>query len=324
MIDPTAIEAEQALLGAVLSDPSGQAHALDHVNPGDFVRPYHRQVFDAMQRIRARGEAPGPHEVRAELRADPDMPEHVHDQPWLITDLMHEAPRSSHAVAYAGLVAENGIRQGLDISGMRMVQAAELDNDSALEVALRLSADARRELDMAQARWAALPAEVRKETAGRPRERQEHAAIARQARAVRDEIGRLRENLWAETSAGLEERLASIAQHLAEVAAEHADQKERQALRQASREARPSGPESEAAGARALADLAAGPGALTEVRRWLRPEHFALPEQGEVYAAMRDMQAAASQLTGSQSPARHDAAALTPASMNSGSARRHR
>jgi hypothetical protein len=102
----------------------------------------------------------------------------------------------------------------------------------------------------------------------------------------------LRANLWAETSAGLEERLASIAQHLAEVAAEHADQKERQALRQASREARPSGPESEAAGARALADLAAGPGALTEVRRWLRPEHFALPEQGEVYAAMRDMQAA--------------------------------
>ena len=151
-----AIEAEQALLGAVLSYPSGQAHALDHVNPGDFVRPYHRQVFDAMQRIRARGEVPGPHEVRAELRADPDMPEHVHDQPWLITDLMHEAPRSGHAVAYAGLVAENGIRQGLDISGMRMVQAAELDNDSALEVALRLSADARRELNMAQARWAAL------------------------------------------------------------------------------------------------------------------------------------------------------------------------
>lgn len=46
------------------------------------------------------------------------------------------------------------------------------------------------------------------------------------------------------------------------------------------------------AGARALKDLTAAPAQLADVSRWLRPEHFARPGDGALYAVMRDMNAA--------------------------------
>jgi len=55
---------------------------------------------------------------------------------------------------------------------------------------------------------------------------------------------------------------------------------------------RPRGAEAEAAGQQALRDLAAGPGHIAHVRRWLRPEYFARGEDGDLFAVMRDLDAA--------------------------------
>jgi replicative DNA helicase len=55
---------------------------------------------------------------------------------------------------------------------------------------------------------------------------------------------------------------------------------------------RPRGEESIAASGKAVRDLAAAPARLAAVRPWLRPEHFARPEDGALYAVMRDMDAA--------------------------------
>ena len=41
-----------------------------------------------------------------------------------------------------------------------------------------------------------------------------------------------------------------------------------------------------------MRDLAAAPARLAAVRAWLRPEHFARPHDGALYAVMRDMDAA--------------------------------
>jgi replicative DNA helicase len=71
---PPTIRAEQALLGAVLSDPVGQAHLLELVNAEDMTRPYHAQVLQAMQRLSRRGVAPAPMTVYQEVQNDPDMP----------------------------------------------------------------------------------------------------------------------------------------------------------------------------------------------------------------------------------------------------------
>jgi replicative DNA helicase len=283
------VRAEQALLGAVLHDPAAHGHALSYVDGGDFTRPWHRQVHAAMRRIQARCQLPGPHQVRAELRNDPDIPGHVHAQAWLITDLIHECPQPRHALAYAGLVAESGIRQALSQAGERVRQAAER---SSLDSALAVAAQTRADLERSRARWAALPPEARAEIPGPSRDERDATAIARGAQAVRDDIGRLGENLWAESRQGIEERLSDIAHQLAEVAAAQAGRRERQAARQAALEARPVGAAGDHASRQCLKDLAARPEALDQTRGWLRPDHFATPAQGETYAVLQDMRAA--------------------------------
>jgi hypothetical protein len=110
--------------------------------------------------------------------------------------------------------------------------------------------------------------------------------------ALRDEIRRLRQELLGGTRHGLEEKLTSIAQQVADIAAASAHLRERQAGVRAAGEARPSGADAADAGARALRDLAADPSQIGVVRGWLRPGHFAQAEHGELYAVMLDMTAA--------------------------------
>ena len=55
---------------------------------------------------------------------------------------------------------------------------------------------------------------------------------------------------------------------------------------------RPSGEETAIARGAAVRDLAAAPARLAAVRAWLRPEHFARPDDGALYGVMRDMDAA--------------------------------
>jgi hypothetical protein len=170
-----------------------------------------------------------------------------------------------------------------------MRQAAERDSlDSALAAAARARAD----LERSWERWAALPPEARTEIPGPGRDERDAAAIAGKAQAVRDDIARLRENLWAESQHGIEERIAGVAHRLAEVAAAQAGRRERQAARQEARQARPAGPAGGQASRQCLKDFAARPEALDQARDWLRPEHFATPAQGETYAVMQDMRAA--------------------------------
>ena len=283
------IRAEQALLGAVLSDPDGQAHLLELVNPADMARPYHGQVLAAMQRLRGRRTAPGPLAVYEEIKKDPDLPRNLSHDGVLLASLMEAAPRTAHAPAYAAMVAGGGIRQRIALAASRMTQAAESQD---LEAALAMAAQARQELGNCQARWEALPEPMRRELLVPARHRHGHAGMTRSVTAVREEIRRLRQDLLAGTQHRLEERLTSIAHQVADIAEASADLRERRELTRAPSDARPGGAAAEEAGARALRDLAASPSQLSAVREWLRPGHFARPAHGEIYAVMRDMAAA--------------------------------
>jgi len=83
-----------------------------------------------------------------------------------------------------------------------------------------------------------------------------------------------------------------IAQQVADIAAASARVRAHRAVAHWVGDGRPVGPEAEAAGALALHDLAAAPACLVGVRGWLRPGHFATPEQGELFAVMQDLDAA--------------------------------
>jgi DnaB-like helicase N terminal domain len=253
-------------------------------------RPWHGQVLAAMRRLRERGKLPTSAEVYAELKKDPDLPRSVSHDAVPLVSLM-EAGRAGHASAYAAMVIDGGIRRRLALAGSRMTQAAEEAKSEPLEAALRMTELARGEVDACWARWEPLPESMRRELpAPGPAFRDRKAA--QQARAIRDEIARLRRDLHAGVSVGVGERLRLIAQQLADAAALTASVQERQAPGRVAGGARPSGPDAEAAGATALRELAAGPGQISVVVGWLAPQDFALEEHGEIYAVMRDLDTA--------------------------------
>jgi hypothetical protein len=282
--------AEQALLGAVLSDPAGQQHVLDLVERDDMHRPWHGQVLAVMQRLRGRGCLPAPAEVYQELKKDPDLPRSVSQDAVPLANLM-EAGRADHALAYAAMVIDGGIRQRLALAGSRMTQAAEDTTGEPLEAALRMTEFARGELEACRARWEGLPAMMRRDLPA-PSSVARAAKAGQQARAIRDEIARLRQDLHAGISVAAGERLRLIAHQLADAAAVSVSEQERQARGRVLNGFRPSGPDAEAAGVTALRELAAGPRLLRAVADWLAPEDFAVAEHGEVYAVMRDLDAA--------------------------------
>jgi len=154
------VHAERALLGAVLLDPAGEQRVLDLVEVADMFRPWHAQVFAAMQRARGRGALPGPAEVYRELQNDPDLPRSVARDAVPLAGLMEAAPRARHAPAYAAMVIEGGIRRRLDLAGSRMVQAS---GTGEVEAAWQQADRARRALDACTARWLALAAHLRRE-----------------------------------------------------------------------------------------------------------------------------------------------------------------
>src|SRR6202050_3723846 len=156
------VDAEQALLGAVLADPPGQQYLLDMVEPGDMFRPWHGQVLAAMQRLRGRGQLPSPQNVYQEIQHDPDLPRSVALDAVPLAALLGKSPRTTHAGTYAAIVVETGIRRRLQLAGSRVAQAAE---GGDLDVALGQTAWARSGLVACAARWTALPARLRSEPA---------------------------------------------------------------------------------------------------------------------------------------------------------------
>lgn len=279
------VRAEQALLGAMMSDPLRQAAVLDLVRPGDMYRPYHGQVLAAMQRLRATSVAPDPVSVRAELAHDPDLPRLVALDGVLLAGLLEAAPRPGHAPTYAAMVIDHSIRRQVMLAGSRMTQAAQTGD---LDAALWMTAVVGNDVDACQMRWEGLPEPMRRElpAAASGRDRPAREAVG-QLRAAAREIARARHDAHVGAVDDLTKRLESIARHIAQAATES-----KLAGRGSLREPRPIGRAAETAGGLLLRDLAAGPAQIPMVRGWLSPGHFARPEHGHIYALIRDMHAA--------------------------------
>jgi replicative DNA helicase len=171
-----AFHAERALLGAILSDPAGQQRVLGLLARDDFYRPWHGQVLAAMQRLTARQIPPGPLEVYAELRQDPDLPRSVSHDAVPIADLLHAVPRSAHTSAYAGIVIGSAIRRRLALAGGRLHQAGQTTpepiDDHALHTARWIVSREHRDLRACWHRWANLPEPITRELPATPQDSQ--------------------------------------------------------------------------------------------------------------------------------------------------------
>jgi replicative DNA helicase len=278
------VEAEQALLGAVLADPPGQQYLLGLVEPGDMFRPWHGQVLAAMQRLRGRGQIPSPQNVYQEIRHDPGLPRSVALDAVPLADLLGKSPRTAHAGTYTAIVVESGIRRRLELAGSRVAQAA---GDGDLDVALGQAARARAGLVACAARWTALPATLRREPA--------RLSTGEPWLPGREDTGRTA----APSHASPPTAPNAVHHH---PASPPAGQPGETGTTPGSSPARPpvpgaaSGAQSSdlaawvASGA-ALRDLIDDPCQLAAVRSWLRPEHFTHGDGGRLYAVLLDMDA---------------------------------
>jgi replicative DNA helicase len=117
---PQDLAAEQSVLGGMLLSKDAIADVLERLRPGDFYRPAHQNVYDAILDLYGRGEPADAVTVAAELDRR-GLLRRVGGAPYLHT-LISTVPTAANAGYYATIVAEKALLRRLVEAGTRVVQ----------------------------------------------------------------------------------------------------------------------------------------------------------------------------------------------------------
>jgi replicative DNA helicase len=117
---PQDAAAEQSVLGGMLLSKDAIADVLERLRPGDFYRPAHQNVYDAILDLYGRGEPADAVTVAAELDRR-GLLRRVGGAPYLHT-LISTVPTAANAGYYATIVAEKALLRRLVEAGTRVVQ----------------------------------------------------------------------------------------------------------------------------------------------------------------------------------------------------------
>ena len=117
---PQDMAAEQSVLGGMLLSKDAIADVLERLRPGDFYRPAHQNVYDAILDLYGRGEPADAITVAAELDRR-GLLRRIGGAPYLHT-LISTVPTAANAGYYAGIVAEKALLRRLVEAGTRVVQ----------------------------------------------------------------------------------------------------------------------------------------------------------------------------------------------------------
>ena len=117
---PQAVEAEQSVLGAMMLSKDAIADVVEVIRPGDFYRPAHQLIYDAVLDLYARGEPADAVTVSAELTRLGQLLR-AGGAPYLHT-LINLVPTAANAGYYAQIVAERATLRRLVAAGTRIVQ----------------------------------------------------------------------------------------------------------------------------------------------------------------------------------------------------------
>jgi replicative DNA helicase len=126
---PQDMVAEQSVLGGMLLSKDAIADVLERLRPGDFYRPAHQNVYDAILDLYGRGEPADAVTVSAELDRR-GLLKRVGGAPYLHT-LISTVPTAANAGYYAGIVAEKALLRRLVEAGTRVVQYGYAGADGA-------------------------------------------------------------------------------------------------------------------------------------------------------------------------------------------------
>jgi replicative DNA helicase len=117
---PQDIAAEQCVLGGMLLSKDAIADVVEILKPGDFYRPVHATIFDAILDLYGRGEPADAITVAAALADSGDLAR-VGGAPYLHT-LIASVPTAANAGYYARIVGERAVLRRLVEAGTRIVQ----------------------------------------------------------------------------------------------------------------------------------------------------------------------------------------------------------
>jgi replicative DNA helicase len=118
---PHNLEAEEAVLGAILTTGQLLAEVAALVEEADFYRPAHRTIWRAILRLADRGEATDPVTVLGELDHSGELAD-VGGGPFLHT-LLEAVPTVANAGHYAQLVADTARRRQVIDLGIRLAHS---------------------------------------------------------------------------------------------------------------------------------------------------------------------------------------------------------
>jgi replicative DNA helicase len=126
---PQDMAAEQAVLGGMLLSKDAIADVLEKMRPGDFYRPAHQDVAEAILDLYDRGEPADAVTVASDLDRR-GLLRRVGGAPYLHT-LISTVPTAANAGYYATIVAEKALLRRLVEAGTRVVQYGYAGADGA-------------------------------------------------------------------------------------------------------------------------------------------------------------------------------------------------
>ena len=125
-------QAERAVLGALLVDPSALDAAAEVLEPEDFYRGAHREIFGAVLALARARESIDPLTVRAELERRGAI-ERAGGVAYLMS-LVDGMPRATHVAAYARIVRDHALRRQLVTVGDQLRARSSDRSRSAREL----------------------------------------------------------------------------------------------------------------------------------------------------------------------------------------------
>ena len=124
---PANIEAEQALLGAVLFDNAAYERLSDQLHARHFYEPFHQRLFAAMEEYIRKGQLAEPIVLMERFRQDPAFQELGGLR--YLADLVDRAPPAANAADYGRLVYDLALRRDLIRIGGEIAAAAQADQE---------------------------------------------------------------------------------------------------------------------------------------------------------------------------------------------------
>lgn len=110
-IPPHNLEAEESLLGAMMLAPAAIGAAVELVRSGDFYKPAHGHIYEAISALYASGEPADPVTVAEELRRA-ELLDDIGGAA-VLAQIQARTPATSNAGHYAGIVKDNALLRRL-------------------------------------------------------------------------------------------------------------------------------------------------------------------------------------------------------------------